>query len=95
MNIIVPTDVNVKFFKHSRRQTADLAIANMAIGFKRIDEKKIDDVKIYIGGIGIGIKDCPQRNIIKAGQLEQMLTECNIDEVSQEAICAAVEEEMG
>merc|ERR1719474_820951 len=92
--IIVSTDVNVKFFKHARRKTADLAVANIALGFKRLDEKKINDVKIYIGGIGIAIKDCPQRSVIKAVQLEQILTESNIDEVTKESICSAVEADM-
>ena len=90
--IIIPNEKNVKFFKHSRRQTADLAVANLAIGFKKLSDKKIDDVQIFIGGIGIAIKDCPQRNIVKADHLEHILTESNIDEVTQESIYTAVEE---
>ena len=79
-----------KFYKHARRNTADLAIANMTIAYRK------SEWKIYIGGIGLAVKDCPQRKVVHAYNLGNLLSSRSysltaLKSISSEEICSAAE----
>ena len=84
----------IKFFKHARRTTADLAIANMSVAYNDVNHDVITNVKIYVGGIGLSVKDCPQRDVTRAGNLEKFLTGVNLNQVSLDDLCIAIEKDI-
>ena len=95
----LPTDEEpfiVKFYKHARRSTSDLAIANMGVGYKLQDNgNRLQVADIFIGGIGIAIQNCKQSGVIKAKMLETLLTaQTNLRDLTVDAICSAVEKDL-
>ena len=85
----------VKFFKHARRSTADLAIANLALSYNTTDDtNKITDVEVWVGGIGLAVKYCPQRIVKKTENIEKMMMNNSLDKITTEMICDAVEADL-
>ena len=83
----------VKFYKHARRNTADLAIANMGIGFVQ-NGRRLEDVKVYVGGIGIAIENCKQSGVIEATQLGMLIADQeNLSSLTVDSICSKIEQD--
>ena len=84
----------VKFYKHARRKTADLAIANMAVGYEEAEPGHLRNVKMVIGGIGIAVKKSKQFPITLATNTSSLLTSTKISSISKLDICKSVKEDM-
>ena len=83
----------VKFYKHARRKTVDLAIANMAVGWSLSGEGRLVDLRIVLGGVGLAVKECHQRPATRAKHLEDLLSQ-KLNDLTSEEICLAVEQDL-
>ena len=83
----------VKTYKHARRKTADLAIANMAVGWTSRADGKLADLQIVVGGVGVAVKECQMGVATRAKHLESLLSQ-TLDGISPDAICLAVEKDL-
>merc|ERR1719318_2180102 len=72
------TPTGFKFFKHARRKTADLAIANMAVAYEEVAAGMLENVKIVIGGIGMAIEQSKQLPIIIAANTSALLSSAHL-----------------
>lgn len=97
LSVKIPTDTErrVKFYKHARRKTADLAIANLAVGYTTPAGPggQLTDLKIVVGGLGLAVEQCPQPPAGRANHLESLLSG-NLDGITAETICSAVERDL-
>ena len=83
----------VKFYKHARRNTADLAIANMGIGFVQ-NGSSLQDTRVYFGGIGIALEKCKQSGVIEATKLGMLLRDQeNLNSLTLDSICSKIEQD--
>ena len=100
LSVRIPTTAErrVKFYKHARRKTADLAIANMAVGYSTPagpGGQKMTDLRIVVGGLGLAVEQCPQGQGAagRAKHLESLLSG-DLAGLSPEIICSAVERDL-
>ena len=84
----------LRMFKHARRRTGDLAIANMAVGCELAGPGRLASPQVYIGGVGLAVAECPRRAVVRAGHLETLLAGQGTTEISRQEICEAVEEDL-
>ena len=100
VKIPTTTERRVKFYKHARRKTGDLAVANMAVGYSspagRAGQQQLADLRIVVGGLGLAVEQCPQgRPAGRAKHLESLLTGTgNLDGITPGTICSAVEKDL-
>ena len=84
----------LRMFKHARRRTGDLAIANMAVGCELAGPGRLASPQVYIGGVGLAVAECPRRAVLRAGHLETLLAGQGTTEISRQEICEAVEKDL-
>jgi len=83
-----------KFYKHARRKTADLAVANLAVSYQLHQTGRLENVEIVIGGVGTAIKQSTDIPIVFADNTSQLLTSSQLDTVTRSEICKSVEKDM-
>ena len=88
------SEQGVRFYKHARRKTADLAIANMAISFTKNKPDNLDNVQVVIGGIGLAVAESSQHPIVFASNTSSLLSSQKIDDISDLDIYNAVNKDM-
>ena len=84
----------LRMFKHARRKTGDLAIANMAVSCEVAGPGHLASPQVYIGGVGLAVAECPRRAVLRAGHLETLLAGQGTSEISRQDICDAVEKDL-